>query len=68
MAKVKITPGKSASGTKLVTQTVRISKKESQAKPYGKPLFQTRAVLHLHIHQDSNGNARPTKTEFKRAN
>jgi len=66
--KVKVTPGKPTSGTKLATQTVRISKKDPQTKPYGKPLLQTRAEIHLHIQQDANGNSRPVKTELKRAN
>lgn len=63
--KVKVKPGPSKDGgTVLVRQQVVIIKANAQTKPYGKPLYQTRAQLNLHIER---GN-RPAKTQLRRFN
>ena len=60
-AKVTVKSGKS-SGTKLVSAEVRVVKTGGKPRITGKPIYQTKAQLNLHI---GNG-ARPTKTQFRR--
>lgn len=63
--KVKVSSGKpSGNGTVLVRQHVVIVKNNAQAKPYGKPIYQTTAQITAHI----NRGQRPTKTQLRRAN
>lgn len=63
--KVKISSGKSGSnGTVLVRQHVVIVKNNAQAKPYGRPIYQTKAQLNLHLDRGT----RPTKTQLRRLN
>lgn len=48
--KVKVSSGKKGnSGTVLVRQHVVIVKNNAQAKPYGKPFYQTKAQLNVYI-------------------
>ena len=58
--KIKVSSGKSGNSERLSTQKVYIKK---NVDAQGKPFFQTRAQLNLHIQRGT----RPTKTELKRA-
>ena len=51
---VRVTPGKSRGGTIVVRSVVRLNKTD---KPKGKPIYQTKAQLNVHL--SSNGNERP---------
>ena len=51
---VKVTPGKSRGGTIVARSVVRLNKTD---KPKGKPIYQTKAQLNVHLSR--NGNARP---------
>lgn len=63
--KVKVASGrKGESGTVLVRQQVVLVKAKAQAKPYGKPIYQTTAQITAHI----NRGQRPAKTQLRRAN
>lgn len=62
--KVKVvvkTGRKGDAGTLIARVPVAVVK---NAKPQGKPLYQTKAQLNLHIY----GGSRPTSTKFRRAN
>lgn len=63
--KVKVSSGKpSGNGTVLVRQHVVIVKNNAQAKPYGKPFYQTKAQMTAHFYYGQ----RPAKTQLRRAN
>ena len=49
---VKVSPGKSRGGTIIARRVVRLNKAD---KPKGKPVYQTKAQLHLHISNDRPG-------------
>ena len=51
---VKVTPGKSRGGTIIARRVVKINKADA---PKGKPIYQTKAQLNVHL--SSNGNERP---------
>ena len=52
---IKVSPGKSKGGTIIARSVVKVNKAKT---PEGKPLFQTKARLHLHVSND-----RPGKTK-----
>ena len=63
--KIKVSSGSpKGDGTVLVRQQVVLVKAKAQAKPYGKPIYQTAAQITAHI----NRGQRPTKTQLRRAN
>lgn len=57
--KVKVSSGKSSgNGTVLVRQHVVIVKNNAQAKPYGRPFYQTSAQLNVHVMKNGKPRAR----------
>lgn len=57
--KVKVSSGKpSGNGTVLVRQQVVLVKAKAQAKPYGKPIYQTSAQLNVHVMKNGRPRAR----------
>lgn len=63
--KIKVQTGrKGDAGTLIARVPIAVVR---NAKPRGKPLFQTAAQMNLHIY-GANGQPRPTKTQFRRTN
>ena len=49
---VKVSPGKSRGSTIIAKRVIKLNKAD---KPKGKPVYRTKAQLHLHVSNDRPG-------------